>query len=165
MQRARLLRPILILSALLAAGPWLWPAAPALAQAAAPASEVRIYDVDFSDQVKYPNVCAQVAPLDSALAATFIQKAQEVIDVLSGGLTNPGGRPHGRFTSVTRRANGQVQMDLSAEPGRIHILETSSNLVDWEMIGVAAKEADGSFAVEDPNAARFPNRFYRLVSP
>jgi hypothetical protein len=110
-------------------------------------------------------VRAQVMPLDAALADSFLQTAQAVIDVLSGGATNPGGRPHGRFTSVTRDSNGRVQMQLSAEPGRLHILEASTNLVDWDMIGVATEQADGSFAVEDANAGRFPNRFYRVVSP
>ncbi len=114
----------------------------------------------FQNQVQ-----AQLAPLDAALAASFIQTAQDIIDVLSGGGTNPGGRPHGRFTAVGHQPNGRVQMQFSAEPGPVYILEASINLVDWEMIGVAADQGGGMFTFEDANAARFPNRFYRIVSP
>ena len=84
---------------------------------------------------------------------------------LSGGNTNPGGRPHGRFTAVKHQPNGRVQLQFSAEPGRVYIVEASTNLVDWEKIGVAMDQGDGTFTFEDANAAQFPNRFYRLVSP
>jgi uncharacterized delta-60 repeat protein len=114
----------------------------------------------FQNQVR-----AQVEPLDAAVAASLIQAAQEVIDALSGGATNPGGQPRGRFTSVGHQANGRVQMQFSGEPGPVYILEASTNLVNWEMIGVAVDHGDGTFTFEDPDAARFPNRFYRLVSP
>ena len=110
-------------------------------------------------------VRAQVAPSDPALAATFIQMAQETIDALSGGGANPGGRPHGRLTASRHPANGHVQLRLAAEPGLIYILEASTNLVDWQKIGIAVDQGDGTFAFEDPNAAKFPNRFYRIVSP
>ncbi len=44
-------------------------------------------------------------------------------------------------------------------------MEGSTNLVDWEMLGVATERGDGTFEFEDGNAARFQNRFYRIVSP
>ena len=47
-------------------------------------------------------VRAQVVPSDPALAATFIQAAQDIIDVLSGGNISAASRPHGRFRSVGR---------------------------------------------------------------
>jgi hypothetical protein len=37
--------------------------------------------------------------------------------------------------------------------------------VDWETIGLVHEQADGTFTFEDPNAARYPNRYYRVVSP
>ena len=111
----------------------------------------------FQNQVR-----AQVTPVDPALAATFIEAAQEVIDVFSGGNTNPAGRPHARFTSVNRQSNGRVQMQFSAEPGQLHVIEASSNLSDWEMIGVASVLGDGSYEFEDQQAARFGQRFYRV---
>jgi len=111
----------------------------------------------FQNQVR-----AQVTPIDPALAATFIEAAQEVIDVFSGGNTNPAGRPHARFTSVNRQSNGRVQMQFSAEPGQLHVMEASSNLSDWEMIGVGSVLGDGSYEFEDKQAARFGQRFYRV---
>jgi uncharacterized delta-60 repeat protein len=108
---------------------------------------------------------AQVAPLDAALADTFIQAAQQAIDALSGGNTNPGGQPQGRFTSLTRQPGGRTQLQFSGEAGRRYIIEASANLIDWEMIGVAAGEADGSFAFEDAQSARFISRFYRILAP
>jgi hypothetical protein len=110
-------------------------------------------------------VRAQVAPSDPVLAAIFIQSAQEVIDVLSGGNANPAGLPQGRFSSMGRQANGRAQVQFLAERGPIYVVEASTNLVDWEMIGVAVDHGDGTFEFEDPNAAKFPSRFYRVVSP
>ncbi len=104
-------------------------------------------------------------PLDPALAASLIQAAREVIDVLSGGVTNPAGRPHGRLTGATPQPNGRVRLQFQAERGPVYLLEASTNLVDWERIGVAVGRSDGTFEFEDPNAARFPNRFYRITSP
>ena len=98
-----------------------------------------------------------------AQALSLSKAAQEVMDVLSGGNTNPGGQPHGRFTTVNHQPNGRVQMQFVAEPGPTYVVEASTNLVDWEMIGVAVDRGDGTFEFEDPNAARFPSRFYRLL--
>ena len=114
----------------------------------------------FQSQVR-----AQVAPLDSVLADTFIRAAQQVIDALTGAATNPGGRPHGRFTSLTCPASGRVQVQFSGEPGRRYIIEASTNLVNWQMIGVAGAEADGSCVYEDAQGAIFGQRFYRIVCP
>jgi hypothetical protein len=110
-------------------------------------------------------VRAQAAALDTASADHFIQMAQEIIDVLSGGNTNPGGRPHGAFTAVEHPPNGRVQLRFTAEPGSIYILEASTNLVNWEMIGVGLDHGDGTFTFEDANAAKFLGRFYRVATP
>lgn len=109
-------------------------------------------------------VTAQVAPLDAELAATFIQAAQEVIDVLSGNNTNPG-RQLGRLGTPTRQPNGKVQMQFSAEPGNPYVIEASTNLTDWEMIGVAVSPAGEGTEFEDTQAARFSRRFYRTHLP
>jgi len=56
-------------------------------------------------------------------------------------------------------------VEISAEPGKTYLIEASTNLLNWELIGVATIQDDGSFAVEDQQAARFPQRFYRVVEP
>jgi glucuronoarabinoxylan endo-1,4-beta-xylanase len=110
-------------------------------------------------------VRAQVAPSDPALAASLIQVAQDVIDALSGGNTNPAGRPHGRLNSVTRQSNGRMWLEFTGEAGHLYVLQASTNMISWEVIGVAVDHGDGTFRFEDPGAAVHPNRFYRVVSP
>ena len=56
-------------------------------------------------------------------------------------------------------------MQFSGEPGRRYIIEASINLVNWQMIGVAGAEADGSCVYEDAQGAIFGQRFYRIVCP
>ena len=113
----------------------------------------------FQNQVR-----AQVAPLDAALADTFVQAAQHVISALSEGNTNPGGRPHG-FTSLVRQPSGRLHIQFSGEPGRRYIVEASTNRADWEMIGAVASDVAGQSEFEDEQATKFSSRFYRIVAP
>ena len=54
---------------------------------------------------------------------------------------------------------------VTATRDRIYIIEASSNLVDWEKIGVAAEGGPGEFEFEDTTAARMATRYYRIVVP
>jgi len=108
---------------------------------------------------------AQFQPLDPTLAAQLIANAQAIIDSLADPQTNPAGRPHGKITSVELRPGRSVRLRSSAESGRIHILQASTNLLDWEMVAVGKANGDGTFAFEDLNAPQFQNRFYRVVTP
>jgi hypothetical protein len=110
-------------------------------------------------------VRAQIVPTDPALAARFTDQAQEIIDVLTGGHTNPAGLPHGRFTGVRQQPDGRVQLQFSARRGPTYLLEASTNLMNWEIIGVTHEQCNGTFTFEDANAARFPVRYYRVVCP
>jgi hypothetical protein len=114
----------------------------------------------FQNQVR-----AQVAPLDAALAASLIQSAEEIIDALTDGNTNAGGRPHGRFISVARQSNGHVRMQFSAGGVGPYLIEASTNLVDWELVGVAGLRTDGAYEFEDSQATRHSSRFYRVREP
>jgi len=49
--------------------------------------------------------------------------------------------------------------------GQAHLVQASTNLTDWETIGVANANGDGSFEFEDAGASSFNARFYRIVSP
>jgi len=106
-------------------------------------------------------VRAQVSPLDPELAETFIQAAQQIIDALSAG----PGKAHGKITQVSRKVDGKTRLKGEAAPGALYLIEASTNLVDWEKIGVADEYGPGEFEFEDPDAARLPARFYRIVSP
>jgi len=66
---------------------------------------------------------------------------------------------------VNRHANGRIHFQFSAPAGGVHLVQASTNLVDWKVIGVATLCEDGSFEFEDPDTTKFPSRFYRIVSP
>ena len=83
----------------------------------------------------------------------------------SGGATNPAGRLHGHFTAVAHQPNGRILMQFSAQPRTIYIIEASTNLVTWEVIGVARDAGQNLFDFEDVHVAQFPGRFYRVASP
>ncbi|NOS71585.1 MAG: PQQ-binding-like beta-propeller repeat protein [Verrucomicrobia bacterium] len=110
-------------------------------------------------------VGAQVARHDPELAQTLIQAARDIIDALGGGNTHPPGGLHCRFTCLTCQPNGRMRMQFSAEVGGTHIIEASTNLVNWEMIGVAAPMPDSRFEFEDAQSGNFSSRFYRVVHP
>jgi hypothetical protein len=104
-------------------------------------------------------VRAQVAPLDPALAATFIQEAQDIIDALGGGSA-----PNGKLT-LSLAADGTMRLRGPAAPGVLYIIETSTNLVNWERIGAATNNGVGAFEFMDTNTTLPSLRFYRALSP
>jgi hypothetical protein len=106
---------------------------------------------------------AQVSPADPALAQTFIQTAQQLVAILSTDCSPA--RPSAKIGKVTRQANGKLRMHFSAPQGFVYILEASTNLVDWERIGVAQDGGSGGFDFEDVTASQVPARFYRLSVP
>jgi len=111
----------------------------------------------FQDLVR-----VEVGRSDPVLAATLIQAAQQVIGALSAGNGHPGDPPPCRVTRMDPRGDGCSALQVLGEPGRIHIVEASTNLVTWEMIGLAEEQDDGTFAFGDVNAAKFPCRYYRI---
>ena len=98
-------------------------------------------------------------PLDSELAATFVQAAQDIIDTLT-----PSSKAHARFTRVWRGANGKISVKGEASTGGQFIIEASTNLVDWEKIGVTENDHTGLFEFEDPSSP-LTQRFYRVMAP
>jgi len=105
-------------------------------------------------------VRAQVA--DPVLARELVQGADQVIAALGGDKPKSlAAKLHG----LKRGHGGKMQLKFSAPTGQVYFVEASSNLVDWEAIGVATQKPDGTFAVDDPDAATLLNRFYRVVSP
>ena len=116
----------------------------------------------FNELQAFQNkVRAQVAPLAPVPADNFIQAAQQILDALS---RESSLAPRGKI-SLTRQPDGKVRVRFTGPAGQVHLIQASTNLVDWEMIGVGADRGDGSFDWEDPNAVKFPKRYYRLVRP
>ena len=104
---------------------------------------------------------SQLESSDPTLAQTLIENAQEVIDALN----NPAGSNPVRSNLLSREANGKVRVQFSAVTGKSQIVAASTNLVDWELIGVAVDRGNGTFEFEDGGAGHFFTRFYRIVSP
>jgi hypothetical protein len=106
-------------------------------------------------------VRAQIAPSDPALAQRLIDAAKQIIDSLQG---HRGMRPT-NLRALKQPAEGKLQLRFGGSTGQIYIVEASTNLVDWAMIGIASQQDEGEFHFEDTNAARLPNCFYRVLTP
>ena len=100
-------------------------------------------------------VTAQIAPLDPTLAGTLIDDAQTIIDDLANG----GAPVHGKLAATVNRPNGQLHLKFSAPHGKTYIIEASTDLVHWQMIGVAKVQSDGTFDFGDANAMRMSGAF------
>ena len=105
----------------------------------------------------------QVAREDPTLAQIFLHDAQEIIDALEAGDGNANkDHGHGHITSLKHTSKGHAQLQFDGSTASTFIIEASTNLVDWEMIGLGAPLSDGQFQFEDAQAASFPRRFYRV---
>lgn len=103
---------------------------------------------------------AQVLPLAPELAETFIQTAQKIIDALVGT-----SKARGKITLVSRESGGTTWLKGEVPLGARCIIEASTNLLDWEQVGVTTGNAAGAFVFVERNSSPLSARFYRVVSP
>jgi hypothetical protein len=106
-------------------------------------------------------VQAQVMPDNPAMATSFLQAAQQILDA-SRRCDSPR-IAHGQIVSLARHQDGKFYIKLSGGSAGVQLVEASTNLVDWVVVGVATQKADGAYDFEDANAVNLPNRFYRIV--
>jgi hypothetical protein len=66
---------------------------------------------------------------------------------------------------VPAQANGKMHLNFSGIQQQVYIIEASTNLVDWQMIGVAQDQGDGTFDFDDGDAPHMSARYYRVVNP
>ena len=100
-----------------------------------------------------------VPQLDRTLADALNQAAQG----LKNALLPLQGRDGGPPPAVSHLGHGVIQLRFNGEAGQVHVIEASSDLVNWREIGVAARAADGSFEFEDREAGALSHRYYRIV--
>jgi hypothetical protein len=108
-------------------------------------------------------VSAQVSGDDPALADNFTHAAEQIIDILNADCL--GEKPHGHIGKISHNSQGKPQIQFTAPAGFVYIIEASTNLVDWEKIGVATNAGAADFQFEDPSGGVTPSRFYRIVAP
>jgi hypothetical protein len=106
-------------------------------------------------------VQAQVMPSNPALAASFLQATQQILDALN--LCGSTHIPHGQIVSLARHQDGKMHIKLTGPSASVQLVEASTNLVDWVVVGTATQNADGTYDFEDSNAANLQYRFYRVV--
>ena len=58
-------------------------------------------------------------------------------------------------------ADGQMVVNLRGPAGRTYDLMASPDLNEWSVIGLVTVGADGSLSFVDPDAGKYPQRFYR----
>jgi Immunoglobulin domain len=75
--------------------------------------------------------------------------------------TNPPSAQPGHFDSISRLADGSVQLNMSGTAGTNYILEWTSDWVGWSNL-CTLSSADGSLAWIEPCATNSSQRFYRL---
>jgi hypothetical protein len=73
-------------------------------------------------------------------------------------------QPSSQKVTLSRAADGTTWLRGSAVPGRLYIIETSTNLLNWEQIGVTTINGTAAFEFQDTNAPS-SMRFYRVMSP
>jgi len=106
----------------------------------------------FQNQVN-----AQLGSIDSVTAQALIDEAQAIIDAIMGASVTPA------KVKITSESNGKIHLNFSGTPGQIYIIEASSDLANWEKIGVANGQTNGDFLFDDANSANIPARYYRIT--
>jgi len=107
-------------------------------------------------------VLAQVMPVDPELAEQLLAAAQEIIDALNGGVEEEVAL---QITSIRKGDSGKPQLSIHGRANRKHVVEVSTNLVDWTPIGVAAACGECEYSYEDTESPTTAVRYYRVVSP
>lgn len=100
-------------------------------------------------------------PADSALEAEFAGSAS-----FDGNNTPVRGqrrvRATSRVKSISFRADGKFELNLSGHLGTALTVEASSDLTQWVRVGTVAKPG-GTITFDDPDADRRTFRFYRVI--
>jgi alpha-tubulin suppressor-like RCC1 family protein len=65
----------------------------------------------------------------------------------------------------SKPTSGDFELNFTGEVGATYRVWVSTNLTQWEVLDFAAPTSNGWFQIIDPNAATWPQRFYRAGSP
>jgi len=59
--------------------------------------------------------------------------------------------------------DGSPQVQFVGESGQSYRIEVSTDMVNWEPLGICTADAEGNVQFTDPDAAKRPARFYRVA--
>ena len=89
-----------------------------------------------------------------------------VIFMADNLVVTPWSAPYARIDSVTATVQGHTIITGVCVPfGTVTITATATLAQQFNYLGSAVAGGDGSFQFEDPDAASFPTRFYRVTYP
>jgi len=60
---------------------------------------------------------------------------------------------------------GRLQLGIQGAAGESYLIQTSTNMVDWETLGTWRADSEGMILLADPANGNAPARFYRIASP
>ena len=120
-------------------------------------------DVAINQLEAFKNkVLAQIAPTDPTLANQLLADAQVIINALNGGIAS---QEPLEITCLEHGHNGHPHLKIKGPAGRVHIVETSTDMIHWVKIGVASGCGGCDYEFDDMQTPAVGARFYRLVSP
>jgi len=103
-------------------------------------------------------VTAQISSLDPALAQSLIDEAQNIINAIMASAPAPK-------VKAASQGNGKIHLNFLGTHQQTYLIETSTNLADWQIIGVANDNGDGTFGFDDNVSTQIPGLYYRAVTP
>lgn len=59
--------------------------------------------------------------------------------------------------------DGTARFVLNGQPGAVYVIQTSTNLLDWQTLSSATVPLDGAMEIVDPGTTARPHRFYRAL--
>jgi len=78
---------------------------------------------------------------------------------------NPANVSRPLVTSITKQADGTMQIEGSGTPSYTYWLQASTNMSAWTLINTNSTDTNGAVTCYDTGATNYANRFYRLQVP
>jgi hypothetical protein len=114
----------------------------------------------FNGMIDEVSIYNRVLSASEIQAASSSHAESKAVLSLSSQASQPGST---QVQSMIRQAGGNMLIEFSGS-GAAYRVEASTNLVNWETIGAATRQADGTFNFTDSDSGKFSTRFYRIVS-
>ncbi len=67
-----------------------------------------------------------------------------------------------QITNFSRSTNGTFRLTFTGDSNTTYCISASTNLVDWEDLGLSSQLSSGVFQSQDLSAGNFQQRFYRI---